>query len=1061
MLAANLTLQSANPDSQPQPTCAQPQSLLPAQVSLPVPSAGGGGSSGGSTGSASGSGSGQSGQTCLQPETPDQPKSEGVTLVGPPADSIYPWTSEFEFSVGNGGKSEAPKAAYLCLWNADRTRAIAAKDRNTAQNVPLDVERDPAHCMKLDAQQTIAKDNDQQTNVAGVPTEQIPVCADGTLKWSAQQYPDKDKTCDAGNPAQLMPQADIQLCVIDDQGQKCTGASMRVNIPFFPRAWVATSREANDSTSRRYVIFGAVDNHFAEQISPENRNFGNNKNYVSQSSVSDPGAVLQQLLATFRRQHEDYAQWTHILLAEMRKADAQALAASLQWHQEHLPLPLLSERLYHFDVVLSAADYGEATPDMDLVVDQWNLHGPYAPQPIRPTPVITPHPIVSEDKMRNPLALLTVQRSSGSSVSYSNYTEDSSYGILLDQKSIFVHACSKYHEIDYRLKIASQHYLENHMPGVEPYVWVDRDTAKRRKLCSSPDNAFQCLALESMQQQLKTDLAFLQKNDFYDSCNYEGPIDSSRTVPAAELVGRVLWNSGYLTRVSVSGSTLRSILQRSETIQKEEQSSTNEPVMRGENLVTLGVSKANGLYFVDGAAVDDAKIYSVATSNKLAFETSKYPELAQVDLALPNVFTSRDDQTYSIAELATVPIASQLAECAACTAQPLQRNQLVALGPSLDKPAKAPEADKATPLENDSATELAVQNRNFLTMTLQQASIGYTNSKPSQTNANIANNLSGVTNPNVASPSSDNLTYSDAFRFLYQLTQHFNLGFDQTITFARNRQGLLTSTIQKTPNGQVVPSESINLSANTFIISPFLEYQPHRYQGGHWKLVTRPITYSTQLAETLQFLPTATTNVDYELRLKRQYNLQPSVGGRYEWNSLNFFEAGYLNQWAHNVLNSLNIDGTPTPITAGQTPVTIASTLTPAPGSTLIPLYGTFHQQGGYWLGLLTKKLTGNAKRVTITYQGITYGNFFAYGAMDRTSTALTRYAAELSNNLQIQLWGNISVGPSYNIFWFQDQSHAPGDNLTRRDWNLQLNYLFDWHQGLQWKYALAGKTSQ
>ena len=131
------------------------------------------------------------------------------------------------------------------------------------------------------------------------------------------------------------------------------------------------------------------------------------------------------------------------------------------------------------------------------------------------------------------------------------------------------------------------------------------------------------------------------------------------------------------------------------------------------------------------------------------------------------------------------------------------------------------------------------------------------------------------------------------------------------------------------------------------------------------------------------------------------------------------------------------------------------------PNSTAIPIYKTFSQQGAYWLGMLTQNLTpASAKIVKITYQGLTYGNFFAYGPTG-TSPALTRYAAELSNSIQVQLWGNISVGPSYNIFWFQDQYHGTGDNLTRGAWNLSLNYLFDWHQGMEWKYALAGKTSQ
>jgi hypothetical protein len=296
---------------------------------------------------------------------------------------------------------------------------------------------------------------------------------------------------------------------------------------------------------------------------------------------------------------------------------------------------------------------------------------------------------------------------------------------------------------------------------------------------------------------------------------------------------------------------------------------------------------------------------------------------------------------------------------------------------------------------------------------------------------------------------------------LYEWTQHLNFGFDQSITFARGRQGSLTATNQMLPSGQPIPPESINLSANTFIVSPFFEYQLHRYQGHHWKAVARPVTFSTQLSRTLQFLPTITKGVEFELNLRRQENWQPSVGGRYEWNNLTFFEAGYLNQTARNVLSALTIDGVTTQLTAGKTAAEIAAMATPTMTSTATPQYATFHQQGGYWLGMYTQNLTRNAKVVKVTYQGITYGNFFAYGAVDRTSTTLTRYAAELSNSVQIQLWGNVSFGPSYNIFWFQAQSHSAGDSLTRRDWNLQLSYNFDWHQGLEWKNALAGKTSQ
>ncbi len=480
--------------------------------------------------------------------------------------------------------------------------------------------------------------------------------------------------------------------------------------------------------------------------------------------------------------------------------------------------------------------------------------------------------------MRNPLALLEVDKAVVRHTRYTNHTDqDSDPNPVIMDDGTFKKACKSYDMMNYTLNQLSAEYL-NARPEIAPYRKKPK-TRPQPDACTS-DKAFQCLALDAMREQLDADIAFLQQNDFYSGCNYEGPVDPLGWAPS-EAVGRILWNGGYLTRASVSGATLRAILQNSDKIKQQEQSSTIEPVVRKQDLVTLGISKANGLYFVDGAAVDDNKIYSVATSDQLAFETGAYPQFGQVDLVAPSVFTGWDKQTYAIAQLASLPFLSPTKAC------PLGRQEVVAAGPAEQDPRKPPLGPKSVPLEGVTPAELAVQNRNFLTITLQQASIGYTNSKPSQTDANINSNLVGVTNPNVASPHSDNLSYSDAFRLLYQLTARWNLGFDQLITFARSRQ-VVAGASQTTPSGQVIPAESINLSANSLIVSPFVEFQPHRYQGKHWKVVARPATFSAQLSRTLQFLPTMTKNVEYELNLRRQENWQPSVGGRYEKDSLNF-----------------------------------------------------------------------------------------------------------------------------------------------------------------------------
>jgi hypothetical protein len=69
-------------------------------------------------------------------------------------------------------------------------------------------------------------------------------------------------------------------------------------------------------------------------------------------------------------------------------------------------------------------------------------------------------------------------------------------------------------------------------------------------------------------------------------------------------------------------------------------------------------------------------------------------------------------------------------------------------------------------------------------------------------------------------------------------------------------------------------------------------------------------------------------------------------------------------------------------------------------------------------------------------------------------------YASEFSNSFQFPISGTLSLSPGFNMFFFQDQGHSPGSSLVRRDLTLQLNYLFDWLQGIAWGDAIKGKSS-
>ena len=1063
MLGANLFVKTERQTSPQQPLCAPAQLLLPNQVSLPVQSGsstqGGKGKAGGKSGGASSgknsssstqSSGAQSTQACLQPPPSPEPAGSqgGILLTRPSPDTVYPWSSEFEFSISTtisiGDVSVCRRTPGSNQFSSACSPLISAGvspriDRNNpgchpSEDWPKDWYTDAGR-QQWESLQSCKDHPGSGIYRFDIDIQNIPI-HQGTL------LPPRDST------AMLLPDEDIGLCIQDKRTAVRHCIQLDVQRPLFERAWVELEK-----AGVKYAIFGVVDPATLGFISNENSSWEASSSFSSKVIMSDPAPSLEQASSTFKRMHNDDAVWTYVLLAEMQPPAAKALATTLAYQK------------YRFDALISSADGRESTPNLEMTLDSKIPCSPGYPDCTQfvPTPVITPRPIVEDFPRRddnqltpvahNPLQLLEIEQlhdaTDEARFRYTNFTE---YSASPDLQQIFTGV---------RRSVFSQACVT----GFEPTLTaLDNFTRKQLHLDSSPacndESPFKCLALRTLRDSLDADTAILQRRDFYAGCTYEEDIDRlqrelgnpQRPYSAVvEAVERTFWNSEFLTRVSVSGATLRTILQASDAIAVADRLSTKPPLEPNRELVYVGITKANGTYYIDGAAMDDSKIYSIATSDQLALGDSSYPQFAQIDLVSPDVFRGRAKQTYRLATLVEDSLVRN-------GKQVLTRQQVIA-------PAWAPltrpvsnagdDTNDANPLKKAGQIESAVQRRNFFTVTLQQAAAGYSFSKPNQSDANIGLNLAGVTNPNVASPHSESVSFNDNFRLLREFTDHVNWGLDEQLTFAKNRQGALQAQKLTTPAGAPIPTDSVSLSANTLILSPFSELQLYRSQP-HWKLAFRPGTFSTDISQTRQFLKTATKTEEYELELQRQRNWQPSVGFRYEHDNLNFFEAGYMRQEATNVLSGLTVNGKFYALTAGITPSSVTGTIAPNPGDVALPTYNSFIQNGGYWLGMYTRKLS----RSGIVYQGITYGNFFAYGRSAQTATVLTRYAVEFSNGLQIPVWGNLSLSPAFNLFLFQDQSTNSGSSLVRRDLILQLNYLFDWHQGLAWGDTLKGKSN-
>jgi hypothetical protein len=95
--------------------------------------------------------------------------------------------------------------------------------------------------------------------------------------------------------------------------------------------------------------------------------------------------------------------------------------------------------------------------------------------------------------------------------------------------------------------------------------------------------------------------------------------------------------------------------------------------------------------------------------------------------------------------------------------------------------------------------------------------------------------------------------------------------------------------------------------------------------------------------------------------------------------------------------------------------------------------------------------------RIRLMNQFSSVGNFYAYGSYTQSS-ALTHYAIQASECLQVALPANLSVGPTESIFLFQANGHFEGSSLIRKSFGIQLNYSFDCRSGGSFGKCMVGK---
>ncbi len=142
------------------------------------------------------------------------------------------------------------------------------------------------------------------------------------------------------------------------------------------------------------------------------------------------------------------------------------------------------------------------------------------------------------------------------------------------------------------------------------------------------DQAYMDLALLAVQRHFKSDVAILQRRDLFDASK----IGQAKTglSELQDALNRIYWKGDLIIRTHVTGAALKKVYKRSLELDAIDSDGLSTELEKGRGSVFAGFTVSpddKDAYYVNGALVDDAGLYSVATSDFLGLGDSGYPDL--------------------------------------------------------------------------------------------------------------------------------------------------------------------------------------------------------------------------------------------------------------------------------------------------------------------------------------------------------------------------------------------------------------------------------------------------
>jgi len=576
----------------------------------------------------------------------------------------------------------------------------------------------------------------------------------------------------------------------------------------------------------------------------------------------------------------------------------------------------------------------------------------------------------------------------------------------------------------------------------------------------------QVMTLCAMQKETEADVALLQKRDiFADLPNYVDQLAMSQR-SSQEILDRIIWKGDFLQLIYVPGSTLKKTLDQSKAFDEEDKSSLSLADETNRGLITLGITydADRKEYRINGLALDQNKLYSVATSEFIAMGDTGYPDLASSQVTSPVVpmDAGQDGKFKTISSvvcrrldlpqdcLPEIQGKSYFDESHALPDDPRigkTSSRQLELWSIFHHPGEVP----GSPAESgdlQTAADNAVSNRTVWDFNLSKWSLGLTRLGHTGNNFDVKALFGGLTNSEPSTVSSTTWT-SDLAAQLSRTWRKYQIFTSPGYTYNVQHKGQPDDLDQVTQNANRGSLE-MGLARSSNLRQP---------EHSDFMLTAR---FETPLVTAFNSITLNSSHpgedgkpIKNQLRihLDRSYTLLMRPGFRWK-RRVSSVEFG--PEWAHEwkALTAINfVTGANTVICSASSSVSLSACASNAlkldPNAILgtsIVTTGRNNQDhtGAYWKINMTVPFHRR-----VSYVLTDAGDFFPvrYGTENSTTTLLRDYS---QHQLKVDIFPSISIGPEFDAllyrnkgagnqsghFLFQDQI------LMKAQWNFDL---FNW----------------